>query len=77
MFESVFIPVGAESVKTLIGTGLARFWVREAFGHLKAIGAVGKGVQLVEAVIKKLKDTRSLVEASRWSIGMVLLLLPS
>lgn len=53
MFDSVFVPSGAESVKTLLGIGLARFWVREAFAHLKAIGAVGDGIQLVEAAVKE------------------------
>jgi len=53
MFDSVFVPSGEESVKTLMGIGLARFWVREAFGHLKAIGAVGDGVKLVEAAVKE------------------------
>ena len=53
MFDSVFVPSGAESVKTLLGIGLARFWVREAFFHLKAIGAVGDGIKLVEAAVSE------------------------
>ncbi|KAK5938332.1 catalase 1 [Knufia obscura] len=53
MFDSVFVPAGEESVKTLMGIGLARFYVRESFGHLKAIGAVGDGVKLVEVAIKE------------------------
>ena len=35
--------------------GLARFWIREAFGHNKAIGVVGKGIQLVEDAIREAK----------------------
>lgn len=48
MFDSVFIPGGAESVSTLRKNGRALHWVREAFAHLKAIGAVGEGVELVK-----------------------------
>lgn len=47
MFDSVFIPGGAESVATLQKMGRAVHWVREAFAHLKAIGATGEGVDLV------------------------------
>jgi catalase len=47
MFDSVFIPGGAKSVKTLSKTGRAVHWVREAFGHLKAIGATGEAVEFV------------------------------
>lgn len=47
MFDSVFIPGGADSVGTLRKNGRALHWVREAFGHLKAIGATGEGVDFV------------------------------
>ncbi|KAL9089279.1 MAG: hypothetical protein Q9165_005847 [Trypethelium subeluteriae] len=47
MFDSVFVPGGADAVETLRKNGRALHWVREAFGHLKAIGATGEGVQLV------------------------------
>jgi catalase len=58
MFDAVFVPGGEDSIKTLIGIGLARFWVREAFGHLKAIGATGEGVRLVEAAVKEVEGAR-------------------
>jgi catalase len=48
MFDSVFIPGGAASVATLKKTGRAIHWVREAFGHLKAIGATGEAVEFVK-----------------------------
>lgn len=48
MFDSVFIPGGAASVATLRKNGRALHWVREAFGHLKAIGATGEAVQFVK-----------------------------
>lgn len=48
MFDSIFIPGGAESIKTLRKNGRALHWVREAFGHLKTIGAVGEAVEFVK-----------------------------
>ena len=53
MFDAVFVPGGKDSVDTLCSMGLARFWVREAFGHCKAIGAVGEGVRLVQAAVQE------------------------
>lgn len=47
MFDSIFVPGGADSVATLRKTGRALHWVREAFAHLKAIGAVDEAVDLV------------------------------
>lgn len=47
MFDSVFVPGGSQSVETLRKNGRAVHWVREAFGHLKAIGATGEAVQFV------------------------------
>lgn len=48
MFDSVFIPGGEASVETLRKNGRALHWCREAFGHLKAIGATGEAVQFVK-----------------------------
>jgi len=47
LFDSVFVCGGEQSVATLRKSGRAVHWIREAFGHLKAIGAVGEGVDLV------------------------------
>lgn len=47
LFDSVFVPGGAQSIETLRKNGRAVHWVREAFGHLKAIGATGEAVQFV------------------------------
>jgi catalase len=47
LFDSVFVPGGEKSVETLRKNGRAVHWVREAFGHLKAIGATGEAVQFV------------------------------
>lgn len=47
MFDSIYIP-GGEHVATLIKQGRVIHWVREAFGHCKAIGATGEAVKLVQ-----------------------------
>lgn len=47
MFDSLYIP-GGEHVSTLMKQGRVVHWVREAFGHCKAIGATGEGVKLVQ-----------------------------
>jgi catalase len=46
MFDAVFVPGGAESIKTLSKNGRALHWLREAFGHLKAIAGTGEAVEL-------------------------------
>lgn len=51
MYDSVFIPGGVESIKTLQKNGRAVHWVREAFGHLKAIGATGEAVGFVKHAV--------------------------
>lgn len=43
LFDAIFIPSGAEHAKALLQNGRAVHWVREAFGHCKAIGAIGDG----------------------------------
>ena len=47
MFDSVFVP-GGSHISTLQQNGRVIHWVREAFGHLKAVGATGEGVELVK-----------------------------
>ena len=47
-----FVAGGVESVKTLRKSGRALQWVREAFGHLKAIGATGEAVSFVQDACK-------------------------
>jgi catalase len=51
MYDSVFIPGGAKSVETLRKNGRAVHWVREAYGHLKAIGATGEAVDFVRMAV--------------------------
>jgi len=66
MFDALFIPDGAHA-ETLKKDGLVRFWVREAFGHNKAIGAIGKGIQLVEAATS---EAQGITLASQTSDGV-------
>jgi len=47
MFDAIFVPGGAESIATLRKNGRAIHYLREAYAHLKAIGAVGEAVELV------------------------------
>ncbi|WP_027796104.1 catalase HPII [Paraburkholderia acidipaludis] len=49
MVDAVFVADGAEAAKLLAQSGDARHFVLEAFKHLKAIGAVGAGRDLLSA----------------------------
>lgn len=51
MFDAIFVPGGEQSIATLCQNGRAMHYVREAFGHLKAIGATGEGVMLVNKAL--------------------------
>lgn len=46
MFDAIFVPGGIESIRTLAKNGRAVHWLREAFGHLKAIAGTGEAVEL-------------------------------
>ncbi|KZV72231.1 catalase-domain-containing protein [Peniophora sp. CONT] len=52
MFDALIIPSGAENAKTLLSNGRCIHWVREAFGHLKTIGAIGEGIEVVARAVK-------------------------
>jgi catalase len=49
MFDGVIVAGGKDSAKTLSQSGDARHFVLEAFKHLKAIGAIGDGEDLLAA----------------------------
>jgi len=51
MFDAIYIPSGATHAKALASNGRAVHWIREAFGHCKAIGAVGDGKSLMRISI--------------------------
>lgn len=52
MFDALFVPGGKQAIETLSKNGRALHYIREAFGHLKAIGATGEGVLLVEKALQ-------------------------
>lgn len=52
MYDSVFVPGGAKSVETLRKNGRAVHWIREAFGHLKAIGGTGEAVSFIKQAVE-------------------------
>jgi catalase len=51
MFDAVFITPGTASTLALRDNGRAIHWVREAFGHLKAIGALGSAVEFLQQAV--------------------------
>ncbi|EKM83082.1 hypothetical protein AGABI1DRAFT_53795 [Agaricus bisporus var. burnettii JB137-S8] len=50
LFDAIFVPGGAHA-KSLSKNGRAIHWVREAFGHCKAIGAIGDGAAFLKHAI--------------------------
>lgn len=52
MFDALFVPGGKQAIETLSKNGRALHYIREAFGHLKPIGATGEGVLLVEKALQ-------------------------
>ncbi|CAM1505032.1 Fc.00g106690.m01.CDS01 [Cosmosporella sp. VM-42] len=48
MFDAIFVPGGEKSIQTLSKNGRALHYIREAFGHLKAIGGTGEATLLFE-----------------------------
>ncbi|KAL7920191.1 catalase-like domain-containing protein [Trichoderma austrokoningii] len=52
MFDAIFVPGGKKAIETLSSNGRALHYIREAFGHLKPIGATGEGVLLVEKALQ-------------------------
>lgn len=47
MFDAIFVNPGLQSTLTLREDGRAVHWIREAFGHLKAIGALGDAIDFL------------------------------
>ncbi|KAL1733019.1 catalase-like domain-containing protein [Schizophyllum commune] len=52
LFDALFIPSGREAADALVSNGRCIHWVREAFGHLKAIGAIGEGVAVLQRALE-------------------------
>jgi len=49
LWDAVFVPGGAQSVKSLAKSGAALLFVREQYKHAKPICAIGDGVALLES----------------------------
>ncbi|KAL2123603.1 hypothetical protein VTJ04DRAFT_4058 [Mycothermus thermophilus] len=71
MVDAIFIPGGAKSAQALAGNGRALHWIREAFGHLKTIGATGEAVDLVHKTIGLPSVTVSASGEAQESYGVV------
>lgn len=48
MFDAIYVNPGIQSTLTLRENGRAVHWIREAFGHLKTIGALGDAVDFIQ-----------------------------
>jgi catalase len=62
IFDAVFVPGGAASIKALSGDGVALHYVLEAYKHLKAIALHGEAKQLLDVL--KLQADAGLIVAS-------------
>lgn len=60
IFDAVFVPGGAASIKALSGDGVALHYVLEAYKHLKAIALQGEAKQMLDVL--KLEADAGLLE---------------
>ncbi|GJE87736.1 catalase [Phanerochaete sordida] len=51
LFDAFVVPGGRKSAQALAENGRAIHWIREAFGHCKAIGAIGEGVLFLREAV--------------------------
>jgi catalase len=51
LFDALYIPSGGQHIDALAKNGRVVQYVREAFGHCKAIGAVGYAVEFLREVV--------------------------
>ncbi|EKM48646.1 uncharacterized protein PHACADRAFT_132272 [Phanerochaete carnosa HHB-10118-sp] len=51
LFDAFIVPDGRKSAETLAENGRTIHWIREAFGHCKAIGAIGEGVSFLREAV--------------------------
>ncbi|XP_006458553.1 catalase [Agaricus bisporus var. bisporus H97] len=52
LFDAIFVPSGPKHAEALMQNGRAIHWIREAFGHCKAISAIGEGVAFLKHAIQ-------------------------
>lgn len=63
LVDSVIVPDGEKSVRTLMANGDARYYLRQAFKHLKVIGLSGHAEAMLEAAGLDAFADRGLVAA--------------
>lgn len=51
LFDAVIVPEGAQSVQTLLMDGDAKYHLRQAYRHLKAIGLPGDAADMLKAAL--------------------------
>lgn len=49
VFDAVIVPEGEQSIQTLLMNGDAKYHLRQAYRHLKAIGLPGDASEMLEA----------------------------
>ncbi|GJJ12176.1 hypothetical protein Clacol_006417 [Clathrus columnatus] len=67
MFDAIIIPSGHSHIAAISKVGRVVHWVREAFGHLKPIAAVGEGIAFLRDVVQ-LPGISYAVEGSNESV---------
>ena len=69
MFDAVYVPGGAQSIKTLKQQGEAVHFINEAFKHCKAIAATSEGVELLS--MANLEGVKLSQDGVRSEMGVV------
>lgn len=73
MFDALFVPGGEQSIQTLAKNGRALHYIREAFGHLKAIGGTGEAALLFDKAFQLPEVSLSSTGEAVESYGVVTL----
>ena len=72
IFDAVFIPGGSESIKSLKGKDSVIRFINEAFKHCKTIGALNKGIELLnESDIKSIKTAKTESDGIKSDYGII------
>jgi catalase len=66
LYDAVIVPCGPDSVPTLSSDGYAVHFVAEAYKHAKAVGAFGKGLDLLRTagITEQLADDTEVTESN-------------
>jgi catalase len=72
MFDAILVPGGSDSVSALKDQGDALHFINEAYRHCKTIGALGEGIQLLQAsAIKAVTFTNPEGNTTKVELGVV------